>query len=421
MNATSLHQFRDVSASWPEVESEPVFRGANLTATGQHNRRVILQAARAEGEITCARLAELTGLTTTAMFKITKDLVADGLMTCARGSQKVLGKPGHVFRLNPAAASALGLYVGRDQITLAAADFAGRVVHRFQRSARLSTPDDVRVFVAEGIKCLARHDGELMSRTTGFGVAIADGPGTMAFVDLPDTLGEWLGTELPDFLRRLGDIQISRESDAAAAAIGEMLIGAGLNLNSFFYLFVGAGLGAGLVINKQLVRGAHGRSGNIGHLPQINPLRSSRTDLSKTLSNAVSTEDLLGALHREGYVDASPADLDQLDARGQAIVDQWTEAVADYFYLPLLNVLYVVDPDAVLIGGSLPPSLVERLCYQMRKRLSMHVGVQWPQAGVRPAGVLADPAAVGAAVMAFQDIWDLPKGRAVRRLHELRD
>jgi predicted ArsR family transcriptional regulator len=105
MNENSSRQFQDVSAFAPDVQAEPVFRGANLITTGRHNRRVVLRVARTEGETTCARLAELTGLTTTAMFKITKDLVSDGLMTCSRGLQKALGKPGHVFRLNSDAAS----------------------------------------------------------------------------------------------------------------------------------------------------------------------------------------------------------------------------------------------------------------------------------------------------------------------------
>jgi len=237
MNENSLRQFRDVSAFWTEVQGDPVFRGANLITTGQHNRKVILQATRAEGETTCARLVGLTGLTTPAIFKITKDLVSDRLLTCLRGVANPLGKPGHVFRLNPDVAFALGLNIASDKITLVAVDFAGTVVRRFQRSVRRLTSDDVRVFVAEGIKCLALHDGGLISRVAGFGIAVSDGPGTMAFPDLPRRLRDWLGTSLPDLSRGIGDIPISLENDVTAAAIGEMLVGAGLGLNSLL-LFV---------------------------------------------------------------------------------------------------------------------------------------------------------------------------------------
>jgi hypothetical protein len=40
------------------------------------------------------------------------------------------------------------------------------------------------------------------------------------------------------------------------------------------------------------------------------------------------------------------------------------------------------------------------------KRLSMHVGMHWPKLAVRPASVARDPAAVGAAMLAFQGIWE---------------
>ncbi len=72
----------------------------------------------------------------------------------------------------------------------------------------------------------------------------------------------------------------------------------------------------------------------------------------------------------------------------------------------MLTLLGSVDPDAILIGGQLPAALTEALCQEVSKRLSMHVGVHWPDRAVRPARVAADPAAVGAAVLAFQDVWE---------------
>jgi len=408
MNMNSPSQFRDVRTFWRQVPGETRFlRGANITDAGRHNRKIILHAVRAGGEMTCGELAELTGLTPPAVFKIARGLVEEGLVTRTRVMEKALGQPSHALKLNPDAAFALGLNIDRDHLTLVIVNFAGQVVHRSHKAAKFCGPEEVRAFVAEKVAALEAENGAIMSRITGFGVAIPDDLGTTALPDQPAGYSVWDGVSLPSLLDGIVDARIVRENDAAAAAIGEMLFGAGLEIDSFFYLFIGAGLGGGLVIGRQYVRGAHGRSGEIGFLPQINPLRSSRTNLQNTLGDAVLTADLLGLLLSHGHK-VTLDTLDQLDDRGQAVVDQWIEAVADYLYLPLLNVLCLVDPDAVLVGGVLPQSLIQRLCYRISKRLSMHVGIHWPQMAVRPASVLADPAAVGAAVLAFQGIWDGP-------------
>ena len=400
-------QFRQSGSFWREVSgSAATVRGANISSAGRHNRKIILDTIRARGDITCGNLAELTGLTPPAVFNIAKGLVSEGWLLRSRVSEKARGQPSHALQLNPDAAFALGLNVDRDHLTLVVVNFAGVVQQRFHVEAPFAGPQEVRAFVSESIKRLARGNAAQVARIVGLGVAIPDDLGATILPGQPQRYQDWNGICLEDLLAGIVDAPVVRENDAGAAVIGEMQFGAGLELGSFFYVFISAGLGGGLVINKQYVRGAHGRSGEIGFLPQINPLRSSRTNLQNSLGDAVLVSDLLQALSGHGYETVSVADLDQLTGEGEAVVDRWIEAVADYLYLPLLTVICTVDPEAVVIGGRLPRSLNERLCYQINKRLSMHVGVHWPGSAVRTASVVQDAAAVGAAVLAFQSIWD---------------
>lgn len=381
-------------------------RGANISSAGRHNRKIILDAIRAQGDMTCGNLAELTGLTPPAVFKIARGLVDEGWVTRSRNSEKARGQPSHALQLNPDAAFALGLNIDRDHLTLVVVNFAGAVQHRFHHDARFAGPQEVRDFVIDSVNHLEHHSAALVTRIAGLGIAIPDDLGSTVLPGQPPRYQDWNGICLEDLLDDIVDAPVVQENDAGAAAIGELQFGAGLELGSFFYVFISAGLGGGLVINKQYVRGAHGRSGEIGFLPQISPLRSSRTNLQNVLGDAVLVSDLLQALRDNGYETVSLEDLDQLTGEGEAVVERWIEAVADYLYLPLLTVICTVDPDAVLIGGRLPRSVNERLCYQINKRLSMHVGVHWPGSAVRPASVMCDAAAVGAAVLAFQGIWD---------------
>src|SRR3546814_3884501 len=72
-------------------------------------------------------------------------------------------------------------------------------------------------------------------------------------------LGALLGEVLP--------WPLHADNDAASAALGEVHLGNGIALPSFFYLLISAGLGGGLVIDRSYVRGADSRSGEIWAMP----------------------------------------------------------------------------------------------------------------------------------------------------------
>ena len=380
-------------------------RGANVTAAGTHNRKILLHAIRKHGDISRNELAALTGLTPPAVFKIAKDLLDEGLVLSARTAEKSRGQPTHMLRLNPEAAFSLGLNIDRDHLTLVAVDFVGQVRARFHFPIVFAGPNDVRAFVANCLERMTAYELFPMAKLSGIGVAMPDDLGATVLPGQPARYAEWANVDAHDLLKGLVEVPVVQENDAAAAAIGEMLFGAGLELDTFFYVFVSAGLGGGLVINRKYIRGAHGRSGEIGFLPQINPLRSSQTNMSLTIGDAVLTTGLLRELHANGFADASLATLETLGGEAAVIIDAWVNRAADYLYLPLLTVLSTIDPEAILIGGALPPALTDALCLAISKRLSMYVGIHWPKMAVRPAQVATDPAAIGAAVLAFQGLW----------------
>src|SRR3546814_16870783 len=62
------------------------------------------------------------------------------------------------------------------------------------------------------------------------------------------------------------DLPVFVENDAAAAAMGEMQLGLGQTLSSFFYILISSGLGGGIVVDGAYFRGADGRSGELGFL-----------------------------------------------------------------------------------------------------------------------------------------------------------
>ena len=82
----------------------------------------------------------------------------------------------------------------------------------------------------------------------------------------PTTLPGWEEVDAAAELERRLGLPVRLEKDATAAAIGERLYGRAAALRNFVYLFIGAGLGAGLFLDGRLYAGVKHNAGEIGHM-----------------------------------------------------------------------------------------------------------------------------------------------------------
>lgn len=86
------------------------------------------------------------------------------------------------------------------------------------------------------------------------------------YVQAPPNLPGWDSVDLRGALRRVTSLPIDVENDANAAALGEALMGAGVDHPNFLYATLGTGIGGGVVFDHALYRGPHGDAGEIGHI-----------------------------------------------------------------------------------------------------------------------------------------------------------
>lgn len=260
--------------------------GANLPVLRGHNAALVLDLLRTAGEggISRLELAERTGLTPQAVSKITARLRTEGLAAEAGRRASTGGKPRTLLRLVPAAAHAVGLHLDRDELTAVLVDLAGLpvAVRRVPLDLGAGTErvveaaaEQVEAVRAEGVRAAAvRGDGVRVEAVRGardqgagevLGVGVAM-PGPLDHATgVPQRVTgfpQWAGFPLRDVLAARLGLPVVLDKDTNAATLGLALRGPG---DSFAYLHLGTGLGAGLVLGGALHRGERTGAGEFGH------------------------------------------------------------------------------------------------------------------------------------------------------------
>jgi predicted NBD/HSP70 family sugar kinase len=374
----------------------PYLSGTNLARAGDHNQRVTLHAVRVNGPVTRTDLVLETGLTPAAIANITNRLLKNKLILNAGRLRGARGQPASKFVINPDSWFSIGLNVDRDHITLVVLDFVGKVRARASREIRFAKPAVVRTFFQRSIGQLLAKAGIARDRLVGVGVAFPDDIARAHLPDQPADYAAWASVRVDDLIRDVLGIPVFIENDAAAAAIGEMQFGSGHRYRSFFYLLVTAALGGGLVADGGYVRGANGRSGEIGWLQARD-----EAGAENQLQNIVSLSNLYSRLAEHGFEVATPRGLTRLKPAARLIVDRWIRESTEALVGSFLAINCLINPEAILIGGRLPAPLVDQLAKALNERMAVYA-VQIPAiAPVARALTSDDAPAVGAAILPF--------------------
>ncbi|MCA1188416.1 ROK family transcriptional regulator [Saccharopolyspora sp. 6T] len=253
------------------------WQGTNLPRVGGFNRAVVLDAIRANGGVSRVELARRTGLTAQTMSNIVRALMADGLVTEDGHAPSTGGKRRVMLRVVPDAYQSVGLHLDPERITGVLLDLDGRVRARStRRVAAGASPDAVVGALARTVGHLVRRstaasteDGEVEGgRVLGVGLAVP-GPVDDAHrrVFSPPNLPGWPEVPLADLVEERAGLPVVMDNDATAAAIGERWSGGAERSGSFVYVYLGSGVGLGVVLGDQVYRGLSGNAGEVGHLP----------------------------------------------------------------------------------------------------------------------------------------------------------
>jgi glucokinase len=287
--------------------------------------------------------------------------------------------------------------------------------------SRLSTPTtnaaDVIGEVVQGIVLAVQSAGVDLSQIAAVGIGapgavdsrtglVSKAPNVAGFAD-EVALG-------PEVSRALGGIEVVVENDVNAAAIGELRRGVGRRYRDFLGVFVGSGVGGGLVLGGSLRRGT-GNAGEIGHTtvrPGGRQCACGRLGCVEAYAGRLSMErrarqhvakgrktKLFEIMERKGRDRVTSSVIAEAYEQGDLLAVELLDKAVSALALGIANAQNLLDLEAIIMGGGLVDRLGEPFVRRVEREMTENLRVPEapPAVHVSELGDLAG--AIGATVV----------------------
>ena len=369
--------------------------GGNQSGLRDHNARLVLSLIRRHGQLPSADIARRSGLSAQTVSNIIRALESEGLLKRGKAIRGKVGKPSVPMALSPTGVLSLGLNIGRRSAELVLIDFGGNRITGRTTTYAYPEIEQVFAFLKEGIADISNDNPNAWSRVTGIGVARPNKIWNwLEIVGAPaSALRAWQGLDLEHAIASQTGLDVIIENDATSACIAEHLQGRGSEFSDFAYLFVGAFIGGGLVLNNKVVSGNGLGAAALGPLPV--PDGKGRTT---QLLNVASLHLLGRAIEDAG---GDPRLMRQLDdwSQFETLVAPWIEKTGANLAIACAAIASIVEVEAVLIDGAMPASIRERLTARIIQELPGLdlTGLEMPK--IEEAAIGKGARSIGAALL----------------------
>ncbi len=395
--------------------------GAGFPNVRNHNTSLVLRLFLRHGTLTRAALTRLTGLSATTITNLVADLLEDGLLAElgpeVDPGRSGAGRPPVAVRLVPERRLALGVQFGIGVVNVGLVDLLGHSGPVVRVPHALDEPPSALIRrVAEAAGSLLASETGLRERVVGVGV------GASGLVDvrrgvnrIASRLG-WRDVPLgPALAGQLG-MRVWVDNNARAMALAETLFGAGRDAGSLVFMYVGRGLGCGLVFDGRLFHGSTYGAGEVGHMTIVpsggRPCHCGNTGCLETLASRDALALVAGELGIPALGGGVPTadDLVAAARTGDEAARGALVEAAGHLGVGVAALVNVLNPELIVLGGLavdaadlMLPAVLETVQKRAFPFLGSSVRIETTSLG-------PDVGLIGAAALALDGFYSDPLG-----------
>jgi predicted NBD/HSP70 family sugar kinase len=333
-------------ASQPQRATAP---GSTASLKAANQRRVIALLQSGEDQVSQAEIARATGLAPATVSNIVRELVAAGLVDTTTGS----GRRGTTVRISPAAGLVAGIDFGHRHLRVAVGDLAGGLLAQQREPIAPDHGHEEGLALAATLldKLLHEH-GRSLDDVLTVGLGLPAPIGQDHIVMAAGILPGWVGVNAREAATAVLGRPVHVDNDANFGALAEHRRGAGVGHPTMVFVKVSSGVGAGLVLNGTLFRGAGGTAGEIGHLTLDEQGPLCRCG-SRGCLEAYAASGTAEAMMAHQIPGATVADIVDAGRAGHMGALRVFEDAGLHLGWGLAMLANLINPSAIIVGGDM--------------------------------------------------------------------
>lgn len=324
------------------------------------HRALMLDVIRAAGEISRSALARETGTNAATVTVAIRGLIHDGLVVESGRAASTGGKRAVLLALAAESRFAVGIHLDHNSTTYVVANLAGDIVALWpsRGGAAAPTPQLVVERMTSEVTAFLQRVGLSRERLTGIGL-VAPGPATpaAAIALTSPEMRPWIDFPLADALATATGLPVVLGNDATAAAVGEYWTGRMDPATVFAAVYMGVGIGAGIIASGIPLIGSSGNAGEIGHICVERDGKPCWCGASGCLETVAGAAAIVAAARDAGLDIAGEFVDDQFAAASRAALRGDPDAVgvfdeaAEYIAVAVHALANILDLDRVILTG----------------------------------------------------------------------
>jgi len=326
-----------------------VARGALANTPGQ-----LLQLFRERRVATRRELAVTTELSRSTVAARVDQLIAAGYLREGGTATSSGGRPPAILTVDDRTPTALVADLGATHGRVAVAEASGRLLAEEVIDSRIASgPEAVLSRVCDRFDALLAETGRAPASVCGIGIGV---PGPVDFatarVVRPPIMPSWHNFPVRELLGRRFDGPVLLDNDANLMALGEQRL-VNPDAQSVVFVKVGTGIGAGIVIDGEVLRGVDGAEGDIGHVRMHDNADVCACGATGCLAAVASGAAMARELREQGLRAATTRDVVQLVHVGNPVAVSLVRRAGLLLGEVLASAVALINPGVLVIGGDI--------------------------------------------------------------------
>ncbi|HEY0426682.1 MAG TPA: ROK family transcriptional regulator [Pyrinomonadaceae bacterium] len=356
------------------------------------NKQIVLTYIRDLAPISRADIARETALQRSTVSAIVDDLLFDGLIEEIGTGDSTGGRKPTLLKIRTGIPVAIGVDMTPRETTVALADLAGRVLEK----ETFPTSPDVDFMSAEIIKRIEKYVRENKKHNLEVGISVPGVADQTTGNVLYIPYFQWSNWDIVRQITEKTNLHVTVDNDANAIALAELWFGEEITkkARNFITVWVGEGIGTGIIFDGQIYRGEKGAAGEFGHMIIGDNAPVECSCGSRSCWEAYASEKAVMSRYRNQIkkhaAKNGDVNMEQLINRANSGEGEAVEALketAKYLGIGISNLIIGFSPQAVIISGTIAKAwdLIKNEIEDLSER-SVRQGLAHPFIGASSLG-----------------------------------